>query len=165
MAAERWGDYSALSIDPSDDCTFWYTTEYIPKTGNGAELADADSVVQVPKLYGSWLVLTRRVTAVPIQSRNPDVRYKGFLYHAASWKQARRVVAKVESKSGNLFPPGRLHPDQSECIESDSGAVPQQTRDSRAVIKEGKPGGRDDAAFLSPFSRQRAAAVAEPDRI
>jgi hypothetical protein len=24
----RWGDYSQLSIDPSDDCTFWYTTEY-----------------------------------------------------------------------------------------------------------------------------------------
>lgn len=26
--AGRWGDYSALSVDPSDDCTFWYTTEY-----------------------------------------------------------------------------------------------------------------------------------------
>ena len=25
----RWGDYSDLSIDPSDDCTFWYTQEYI----------------------------------------------------------------------------------------------------------------------------------------
>ncbi len=24
----RWGDYSMLSVDPSDDCTFWYTTEY-----------------------------------------------------------------------------------------------------------------------------------------
>ncbi len=24
----RWGDYSALAVDPSDDCTFWYTTEY-----------------------------------------------------------------------------------------------------------------------------------------
>jgi CARDB len=24
----RWGDYSALSLDPVDDCTFWYTTEY-----------------------------------------------------------------------------------------------------------------------------------------
>ncbi len=24
----RWGDYSALTVDPSDDCTFWYTTEY-----------------------------------------------------------------------------------------------------------------------------------------
>lgn len=26
---ERWGDYSAISVDPSDDKTFWYTTEYI----------------------------------------------------------------------------------------------------------------------------------------
>ena len=24
----RWGDYSSMSIDPADDCTFWYTTEY-----------------------------------------------------------------------------------------------------------------------------------------
>lgn len=25
----RWGDYSQLSVDPVDDCTFWYTTEYV----------------------------------------------------------------------------------------------------------------------------------------
>ncbi len=24
----RWGDYSNLSVDPVDDCTFWFTTEY-----------------------------------------------------------------------------------------------------------------------------------------
>jgi hypothetical protein len=24
----RWGDYSSMSIDVSDDCTFWYTNEY-----------------------------------------------------------------------------------------------------------------------------------------
>ncbi|PYQ10587.1 MAG: hypothetical protein DMH00_10660 [Acidobacteria bacterium] len=24
----RWGDYSDLSVDPADDCTFWYTQEY-----------------------------------------------------------------------------------------------------------------------------------------
>src|SRR3954462_10842328 len=24
----RWGDYSGLTVDPTDDCTFWYTTEY-----------------------------------------------------------------------------------------------------------------------------------------
>lgn len=29
----RWGDYSSMSVDPSDDCTFWYTTEYIPSNG------------------------------------------------------------------------------------------------------------------------------------
>jgi hypothetical protein len=30
----RWGDYSSLSVDPSDDCTFWYTNEYLASTGN-----------------------------------------------------------------------------------------------------------------------------------
>ncbi|HWS54795.1 MAG TPA: fibronectin type III domain-containing protein [Pyrinomonadaceae bacterium] len=24
----RWGDYSSINVDPVDDCTFWYTTEY-----------------------------------------------------------------------------------------------------------------------------------------
>ncbi|MEK6799281.1 MAG: carboxypeptidase regulatory-like domain-containing protein [Planctomycetota bacterium] len=27
-SGSRWGDYSALMVDPADDCTFWYTTEY-----------------------------------------------------------------------------------------------------------------------------------------
>ena len=31
---DRWGDYSSMSIDPSDDCTFWYTNEYLPGTGS-----------------------------------------------------------------------------------------------------------------------------------
>jgi subtilisin-like proprotein convertase family protein len=30
----RWGDYSSLNIDPVDDCTFWYTQEYIGATGS-----------------------------------------------------------------------------------------------------------------------------------
>src|SRR5205809_1930568 len=29
----RWGDYSAMTVDPVDGCTFWYTTEYIPANG------------------------------------------------------------------------------------------------------------------------------------
>ena len=28
----RWGDYSAMTIDPVDDCTFWYTNEYYTTT-------------------------------------------------------------------------------------------------------------------------------------
>jgi subtilisin-like proprotein convertase family protein len=30
----RWGDYSTMNIDPTDDCTFWYTQEYIAATGS-----------------------------------------------------------------------------------------------------------------------------------
>jgi hypothetical protein len=26
--SNRWGDYSAMRIDPVDNCTFYYTTEY-----------------------------------------------------------------------------------------------------------------------------------------
>ncbi len=26
--ASRWGDYSSLNLDPTDDCTFWATNEY-----------------------------------------------------------------------------------------------------------------------------------------
>ena len=28
----RWGDYSGMSVDPSNPTTFWYTTEYYPVT-------------------------------------------------------------------------------------------------------------------------------------
>jgi hypothetical protein len=30
----RWGDYSSMSVDPVDDCTFWFTTEYYETTSN-----------------------------------------------------------------------------------------------------------------------------------
>jgi hypothetical protein len=29
----RWGDYSSLGVDPNDDCTFWYTNEYLASNG------------------------------------------------------------------------------------------------------------------------------------
>jgi hypothetical protein len=32
----RWGDYSDMTVDPVDDCTFYYTNEYYAKTGGGA---------------------------------------------------------------------------------------------------------------------------------
>lgn len=32
--AARWGDYSMLAVDPLDDCTFWYTNEYLAVTSD-----------------------------------------------------------------------------------------------------------------------------------
>jgi hypothetical protein len=32
-ACIRWGDYSAMTVDPLDDCTFWYTNMYFPVQG------------------------------------------------------------------------------------------------------------------------------------
>lgn len=30
----RWGDYSAISVDPVDDCTMWYTNQYLKSNGS-----------------------------------------------------------------------------------------------------------------------------------
>ena len=30
---QRWGDYTTVSVDPVDDCTFWYTNGYLGADG------------------------------------------------------------------------------------------------------------------------------------
>jgi hypothetical protein len=30
----RWGDYAAISVDPTDDLTFWFVSEYVPTTSS-----------------------------------------------------------------------------------------------------------------------------------
>ena len=35
---ERWGDYSNISVDPSDDHTFWYTNEYMGSSTHGTRI-------------------------------------------------------------------------------------------------------------------------------
>lgn len=57
-AAERWGDYSAISIDPLDDQTFWFTTEYI---GSGGA---RKSKIASFKLANDPLVTTLAATAI-----------------------------------------------------------------------------------------------------
>ncbi|HLV88853.1 MAG TPA: hypothetical protein VKV39_17840 [Candidatus Sulfotelmatobacter sp.] len=29
----HWADYSSMAVDPTDDCTFWFTTEYVSPSG------------------------------------------------------------------------------------------------------------------------------------
>ena len=33
LSPGRWGDYASMSIDPTDDCTFWFSTQYVSQTG------------------------------------------------------------------------------------------------------------------------------------
>lgn len=47
-ASFRWGDYSTMSIDPVDDCTFWYTTEYLLSTAGEANWSTHISAFKFP---------------------------------------------------------------------------------------------------------------------
>jgi len=46
----RWGDYTAMSIDPSDDCTFWYVNEYYTLNGQNESTAGWQTRVASVKL-------------------------------------------------------------------------------------------------------------------
>jgi subtilisin-like proprotein convertase family protein len=35
----RWGDYSSMNLDPTDDCTFWFTTEYYTAASQASSAA------------------------------------------------------------------------------------------------------------------------------
>jgi hypothetical protein len=35
----RWGDYTSLNVDPTDDCRFWYVNEYYTKEGELSSVA------------------------------------------------------------------------------------------------------------------------------
>lgn len=34
VSLSRWGDYSSMRVDPVDDCTFWFTSEYLLSGGS-----------------------------------------------------------------------------------------------------------------------------------
>ena len=48
----RWGDYSSMNVDPVDDCTFWYTSEYYAVSGNAAVTAPWQTRIASFKLPG-----------------------------------------------------------------------------------------------------------------
>jgi uncharacterized repeat protein (TIGR01451 family) len=72
----RWGDYSAIRVDPVDDCTFWYTTQYIAAgpqqrtrigafrfpSCNAADLAITKTDAPDPVVAGQDLTYTIHVT-------------------------------------------------------------------------------------------------------
>lgn len=63
----RWGDYSAMSVDPVDDCTFWFTSQVAPPAGLGG-----------PTQIASFVFETCNSTDLAIfKSANPDPALAG----------------------------------------------------------------------------------------
>jgi hypothetical protein len=51
-ANSRWGDYTSLNVDPTDDCTFWYVNEYYTAAGQASSLAGWQTRIGSFKLPG-----------------------------------------------------------------------------------------------------------------
>jgi len=48
----RWGDYTSLNVDPTDDCTFWYVNEYYTLAGQLSSTAGWQTRIGSFKLDG-----------------------------------------------------------------------------------------------------------------
>ena len=76
-----------------------------PEIYDALEERDVKHAIRIPandSLERDIAELLTRPVGRP--SHKPVVWYKSFLYQAASWKKARRAVAKVEFHFGELFP-------------------------------------------------------------
>jgi len=68
--AARWGDYTDITVDPSDDQTFWYVNEYIPVTSpTGWRLR-----IGAFNLTGATPTPTPTATATPTTRETPTPR-------------------------------------------------------------------------------------------
>jgi hypothetical protein len=69
----RWGDYSAMRIDPVDNCTFWYTTEYYMVTqgyGWSTRIASARFSGCPPLIAQQFVPLAQPCRAVDTRPAN-----------------------------------------------------------------------------------------------
>src|SRR6478672_189309 len=48
----RWGDYTDITVDPNDDCTFWYVNEYYTLAGQMSSTAGWQTRIGTFKLPG-----------------------------------------------------------------------------------------------------------------
>jgi hypothetical protein len=97
--SSRWGDYSAMSVDPVDDCTFWYTTEYFSSsTGNwGTRIASVRiSDCNQPPVANGQSVTTNQNTPIPITLSAADPDGDPITYS---------IVTNPDPSRGSLNPP------------------------------------------------------------
>ncbi|MDQ3930752.1 MAG: hypothetical protein M3328_16595, partial [Chloroflexota bacterium] len=112
--ASRWGDYAQMSVDPTDDCTFWMTHEYMPTTGTapwttriGAFKFDACGGTQ-PTPTSTPVV---EPTATPVATATPvgcteALTNGGFESGTAPWVQTSKggyqIIANTRPRTGTM---------------------------------------------------------------
>ena len=74
-AGNRWGDYSAMTLDPIDQCTFYYTNEYL-KTNGGFNWSTRIASFKFPSCAsaaGLWGTVTGTITSSQTGAPIPGV--------------------------------------------------------------------------------------------
>ncbi|MCP3959330.1 MAG: hypothetical protein GY719_15875 [bacterium] len=105
----RWGDYANMSVDPADDCTFWFTQEYIPVSGSwGTRIA---SFVFEECLFGFFMTPTPQTLDVCALT-DPDPEVDIDITSVGGWSFTVGLAASGEPPSTTgSFSPNNMLPD------------------------------------------------------
>ena len=128
VGSSRWGDYSAMTIDPVDDCTFWYTQEYYevngsawqtrigsfrfpscgqPKGWISGTVQDADTLAGIP---GVPVVAEGMTTTLTVET-------------GANGEYSMTLPADTYAVTAGPLPPGYPHPETVPAVVVSAGQV------------------------------------------
>lgn len=72
FVGNRWGDYTSMTVDPVDDCTFWYTNEYYATSGD--EWKTRIGVFSFPGCLSADVTITKTAGPDPVV-RGTNITY------------------------------------------------------------------------------------------
>ncbi len=136
----RWGDYSAMTIDPTDDCTFFYTTEYLKSSGS-FNWSTRIASFSFPSCSGSSSPVLTTITVAPSTASVPINATQQF--SAAGKDQFGNPVSPQPSFSWSASPGGTI--DQTGLFTA--GAVAGAT--STITAASGNVSGTASATITS----------------
>ncbi len=125
-SASRWGDYSSLSLDPVDDCTFWYANEYIQTTGSSSWRTRIGSF-QLPGCGNAGPTPTATLTRTPTDSGAAQTGYIRFTTSGISGSIQSVKLRVYCATNGTANGPSAYLAD-SNWIESGTGGVTWNTQ-------------------------------------
>jgi len=130
----RWGNYTTMDVDPKDDCTFWYSGEYMPNTSVAGWHTRISSVKDPACSNVTYMYPAKFLCG--IQKEHEDTRFARGLYATSinvhnpndalatfSKKLALSIPPGTE-KPGRIFPIAkeRLGPDEAMEIDCEDVA-------------------------------------------
>lgn len=116
----RWGDYPSMNVDPDDDCTFWFTTEYYDNTSSAGWKTRVSSfknpscgVVEEQFEYTAKLVCG-------LQKDPENMRLaRGFYATAINIHNPQEENVSFSKKLALTFPPDEQKPGEVRPIAKD----------------------------------------------
>jgi hypothetical protein len=99
----RWGDYSSMAIDSTDDCTFWYTTEYHP-TSSSSHWGTRIASFSFPSCTQSYTLTVKEVGQGTVTSADGEIDcINGSGTCSAVYASGSSVSLTGKAASGSTF--------------------------------------------------------------